>query len=203
MFSRSAAFPWNRPIWPSAGIGCFALLLWAVYALQPVALHAAMGSPQAAAPVPQPTLLALTADAMDKTTLTLPAQLEGRQNLLLINWARDQQQQAESWQAVGQALVHLDPDTRVYTLYVNEPENALFRWWNNASLRETQTDPELLHSTLAVYTNGDKLRGTLGLPDAHNVAALLVDRSGRVLWKASGASTQESRAALLAAASRR
>ncbi len=157
-----------------------------------------MAAPQAATASVFP---ALAAEALDRTQLTIPAQLEGRENLLLLSWARDQGSQIDTWAAVAQAFAHTYPDVRVYRMLVSPPENALYRWWDNSSLRNAETDPDLLHWTVPLYTDRSALARALGLSgNQHKVAALLVDRAGRVLWKAEGPSTPESRAALLAAA---
>lgn len=151
--------------------------------------------------VPTGIFPTLTTEALDKTQLTVPAQLEGKQNLLLLSWARDQAPQLDTWTAVGQALLHTNFDLRVYRMLVSAPENALFRWWDNASLRAAETDPELLHWNVPIYTDKAALRRAIGIPgDDHAVVALLVDRSGHVLWKAQGTSTAASRASLLATA---
>ena len=161
-------------------------------------------SPQGAgsAPSAQPGLFpTISAEALDKTLLTLPAGLEGRQNLLLLSWARDQTPQLDTWTAVAQALQHTQTDFRVYRMLVSMPENALYRWWDNASLRAQETDPDLLHWDVPLYTDKAALRRALGLStDENAVVAVLVDRAGRVLWKAQGASTAATRASLLAAA---
>ncbi len=142
----------------------------------------------------------ITAEALDKTLLTVPAGLEGRQNLLLLSWARDQASQIDTWTAVAQALQHTDFHFRVYRMLISAPENALFRWWDNASLRAGETDPELLHWDVPLYTDEAALRRALGLGlHDRSVVAVLVDRSGKILWKALGPSTSASRAGLLAA----
>lgn len=142
----------------------------------------------------------IPAEALDKSSLTLPSGLEGKQNLLLLSWARDQASQVESWTAVAQALQHTDFDFRVYRMLVSAPENALFRWWDNASLRAGETDPELLHWDVPLYTDETTLRRSLGLGTREeSIVAVLVDRTGKVLWKALGPSTAASRASLLAA----
>lgn len=141
----------------------------------------------------------LTADAMDKSTIVVPTQLKGQVNLLLLSWARDQDGQLATWTAIGQALEHTHPNVRVYTILVSSRENPLFRWWDNASLRESQTDPELLPWTLALYTDEAALRRKLGVPNERSIVALLVDRSGKILWKAIGPSSASTRGGLLAA----
>ncbi len=143
----------------------------------------------------------ISAEALDKSQITLPSQLEGKQNLMLLSWRRDQATQLDTWTAVAQALQHVDFDFRVYHILVSAPENALFRWWDNASLRAAETDPELLHWSVPIYTEKSALRQSLGVSDdEHAVVAVLVDRAGRVLWKAQGPSTAASRASLLEAA---
>ncbi len=143
----------------------------------------------------------ITAEALDRSVLKLPGQLEGRQNLLLLSWDRDQAAQVETWTAVGQALQHTQPEFRVYRMLVSAPENVVFRWWDNASLRAGETDPDLLHWDVPLYTDEANLRRSLGLNAGDRaVIALLVERSGRILWMARGASTAATRSGLLSAA---
>ncbi len=143
----------------------------------------------------------ITTEALDRTPLQLPAQFEGRQNLLLFSWARDQATQVDTWTPVAQALQHTDFTFRVYRMLVSARESALYRWWDNASLRASETDPQLLHWSVPLYTDKAALCRSLGIADdEHRVAAVLVDRAGRVLWHAEGTSTDQTRKGLLAAA---
>ncbi len=143
----------------------------------------------------------VSADALDKRRVTLPSGLEGQTNLLLLSFARDQANQIDTWSAVAQALQHTNVSFRAYRIPVEERENALFRWWANASLRSEETDPELWHWVVPIYVEKASFRTQLGIADEKSVVALLVDRSGRILWRATGVSSPQSRAALEAAAS--
>lgn len=139
----------------------------------------------------------ITAEALDRSDITLPANLEGRENLLLLSWARDQAAQLETWTAVAQALQHTHVHFRVYRIPVSATENVVFRWWDNASLRAAETDPERLHWNVPIYTDKAKLHEALGQPlDEKAVTVLLVDRAGRILWRAQGPSTAATRASL-------
>jgi hypothetical protein len=103
--------------------------------------------------------------------------------------------------AVSQALLHSYPSFRVYRIPVSEPENFLFRWWDSASLRTDETDPELLHWIVPIYTDREKLRHSLNVPaNDHQILALLVDRSGRVFWRTQGPSNPANRESLRVAA---
>ncbi len=164
-----------------------------------VGLPAGSGA-QTAAPDSFPEL---TSEALDRTMVMLPKGFEGRQNLVFLSWARNQEPQIDTWMTAAQALLHASTDLRVYRMLVSPRENSLYRWWDNNSLRSAETDPEMLHWTVPLYTEKAGLRRSLGLAeDDHKIAVLLLDRNGRVLWKAAGASTEASRAGLLAAAQR-
>ncbi len=146
------------------------------------------------------TFPALTAEALDRNLLTFPRQVEGRLNLVFLFWARDQAAQIDTWSATAQALQHASFDFRSYRMLVSARENALYRWWDNNSLRSAETDPEMLHWTVPLYTDKSALRRSLGLTDdEHTVVILLLDRAGRVLWKDRGVSTEAGRASLVAA----
>jgi hypothetical protein len=157
--------------------------------------------PTTTQPGPPGYFPSIDTEALDKTPLHLPSQLEGKLNLLLLSWARDQQPQVDTWTAAGQALQHTHEDFRVYRMPVNDNENFIFRWWDSASLRAGETDPQLLHWDVPLYTDKATLVRAIGLPhDEHKIVAILVDPSGHILWKFQGPSTPQSRAGLLAAA---
>ena len=143
----------------------------------------------------------ITAEALDRSLIDVPKQLEGRKNLVFLFWARDQEAQIDTWTTAAQAIQHASFDFRVYRMLVSARENALYRWWDNNSLRSAETDPEMLHWTVPLYTDKTQLRHALGIADnERTIAVMLLDRGGHVLWKARGPSTEAGRAGLLAAA---
>lgn len=137
---------------------------------------------------------------LDKTKVILPSDLEGKTNLLLISFEPEQQKEIESWFPVAQALQHTDFNFRWYRLPVSSRENFIFRWWENSSMRSDETDPETWHWIIPLYVNKDEFRSALQIPNERDVVALLTDKQGRVLWRASGAMTPQKRLSLLAAA---
>lgn len=139
--------------------------------------------------------------SLDKAKVNLPADLEGKTDLLLISFAPEQQKDVESWFPVAQALQHTDFNFRWYRLPVSSRENFVFRWWENSSMRSDESDPETWHWIIPLYVNKDQFRHSLQIPDEHNIAVLLVNKQGQVLWRSSGPLTPQKRAALSAAAS--
>jgi hypothetical protein len=140
---------------------------------------------------------------LDKAKVTLPDDLEGTTNLLLISFEPEQQKEIDTWVPAAQALQHTDFNFRWYRLPVSSRENFIFRWWENSSMRSDETDPETWHWIIPLYVNKDEFRRALQIPNEHDVVALLTDKQGHVLWRASGAMTPQKRLSLLAAATPR
>jgi hypothetical protein len=136
--------------------------------------------------------------ALDKNKVTIPADLAGQQNLLLISFQPEQQKEIDTWMPLAQALQHTNFNFRWYRLPVAERENFIFRWWENSSMRSEETDPETWPWIVPLYVNKIEFRDALQIPNEKNVVALLVDKQGRVLWRASGPLTPEERARLTA-----
>jgi hypothetical protein len=150
--------------------------------------------------VPKPVVFPpVLSYSLDKVKVSLPADLEGKANLLLISFEPEQQKDVDTWFPVAQALQHTNFDFRWYRLPVSNRENLVFRWWENSSMRSDESDPETWHWIVPLYVNKDEFRHTLDIPDEHSIVALLTDKQGHVLWRASGDLTAEKRASLLAA----
>jgi|HubBroStandDraft_1064217.scaffolds.fasta_scaffold350705_1 hypothetical protein len=156
----------------------------------------AMQSGDTQKPVVFPSILSYS---LDKSKVNLPGDLEGKANLLLISFEPEQQKDIETWFPVAQALQHTNFDFRWYRLPVSSRENFVFRWWENSSMRSDETDPETWHWIVPLYVNKDDFRHALDIPNEHDIVALLTDKQGRVLWRASGGMTPQKRLSILAA----
>jgi hypothetical protein len=142
----------------------------------------------------------LTAYNLNKQKVILPGGMAGKTNLLLISFAPEQHRDVESWLEAAQALQHMNFQFHYYELPVEGRENFVFRWWDTSSLRSDENDPELWPWIVPLFVDRGKLMRDLEIQHAKQVVALLVDRQGRILWRASGPMTPQLRADLMAAA---
>lgn len=144
---------------------------------------------------------AISTYSLDKAKINLPADFAGKANLLLISFAPEQAKDVDTWMPLAQALQHMNFEFRYYKLPVSNAENMLYRWWDSSSMRSVETDPETWHWIIPLYTNKELFRRSLSISSENEIAAALVDKNGRVLWKASGRLTPDKKAALTAAVS--
>lgn len=162
--------------------------------LLPVA-HASQNS-VAAKPAVFPPIFTYS---LDKTKLNLPADFAGRINLLLISFQPEQQTQIDTWMPVAQAFQHTNFNFRWYRLPTAARENFIFRWWDNSSMRSDETDPETWPWVVPLYVDKDQFRRSLQIPSDRQIAVLLVNKQGQVLWRTQGPLTPDKHAALAAA----
>ena len=134
-----------------------------------------------------------------KAKLDLPSDFAAPLNLLLISFQPEQQTQIDTWMPVAQGLQHTNFDLRWYRMPVSASENFVFRWWDNSSMRSDESDPETYPWIVPLYVDVNSFRHSLQIPTWHQIAVLLVDKQGRVLWRAEGPMTPAKRDALHAA----
>ncbi len=139
---------------------------------------------------------ALATYSLDKAKINLPAGFEGKVNLLLVSFEPEQTNEVATWMSVAQAIQHMNFQFRYYKMPVSNQENMIYRWWDSSSLRSVETDPETWHWIIPLYTNKDKFRSALNIPNEKEIVLLLVDKTGQVLWRTSGKITDEKKSSL-------
>jgi hypothetical protein len=140
----------------------------------------------------------ISAYNLAKTRITLPLQLAGKQNLLVVSFDPSQNAEVQQWVAAAQKLVHTQLDFRYYVLPVVGHENQLFRWWENSSMRTSYSDPALWPWVVPLYVDKKNFQKALQIADPHAVVILLTNQQGDVLWRTSGPPDAGKQAALAA-----
>ena len=140
---------------------------------------------------------AIQATNLDNAKLHLPQDFAGQLNLVVISFAREQQQQVDTWIPAARQIQSGHSNFSYYELPATARENLLYRWWFDAALRSNTTDKELRRRILTAYVSKRNFRKSLHIADEKHAVAVLVDRSGKVYWSAEGSCTEQEKAALL------
>ncbi len=151
---------------------------------------------QAPEPAPSATFPVVVSYDLDKVKVTLPGDLKGDVNLLLLPFEREQQADADSWLPVAKEIETAHPGFRHYMLPVFARENFLYRWWINSSMRSDATDDQQRQFTIPLYLNRQTFLRQLKIATDTQVTVLLVKKDGEVIWRATGTMTPEKRASL-------
>jgi len=142
---------------------------------------------------PSAVLPSVTAYALDRIKVTLPADFRSPLNILILSFQRDQQPAVDGWFAV---LGSAAPGVQTWLLPISARENGLYRWWLNASLRGSQPASQPRRYTVPLYVNKGEFLRSLQVTSEKEIVLLLTDKAGHVLWRTGGPVNDSKKAAL-------
>jgi hypothetical protein len=125
-------------------------------------------------------------DNLQRNNFKLPRDFEGDLNILLIAFQRWQQTAIDTWLPLVQQLERTHEGVRYYELPTIQRLNRLARTFINEGMRAGIPDQTARERTITLYVDKIAFRQALELPHEDDIYVLLVDRQGRVLWRASG-----------------
>ena len=80
----------------------------------------------------------------------------------------------------------IDQGLRYYEIPTIEKMNSFMRWFINTGMRTGIPDKNARERTITLYIDKDPFKKSLQIPDEKQIYAMVVDRSGNVLWRATG-----------------
>ena len=128
----------------------------------------------------------LQASNLEKRSLNLPGDFGGSRNLLLVAFQREQQAQVDTWLREMKRFEEVDPGFRYYELPTIQSPNRLLRWIIDTGMRRGIPDQKARARTITLYIDKAPFLKALGITDEKQIHCFLVDRTGRVLWRAEG-----------------
>ena len=155
---------------------------WVHAAPRPLSAQAAGGAREYRFP-------AITAAALSGRKYSLPRDFDGRANIVLVAFRREQQRDVDTWLPAAQELAAANAGVRYYELPTISRGYTLLRPLIDGGMRGGIPDPAMRDATITLYTNVDAFRAALGLASDRTIYALLVDAGGVVRWRGEGAFT--------------
>jgi len=141
----------------------------------------------------------VTGSNLQREKLNLPQDFEGELNLVLIAFQQWQQSQVDTWLPFARQLEETHAGVRYYELPTIQRLNALARTFINEGMRAGIPDPVARERTITLYLDKRAFQEALQLPGEEDIHVLLLDRQGRVLWRAEGPFTAKDGESLAAA----
>jgi hypothetical protein len=129
----------------------------------------------------------LDAETLEKRAVRLPGDFAGERNLLLVAFQHKQQALIDTWSKRAPALAALDPALRVYEIPAIKKMPGPIRWMIASGMRRGIADAATRDRTIALFIDKAPFERALRIDDESTVYALVVNRTGEVLWRAAGA----------------
>ncbi len=143
----------------------------------------------------------LGAHDLDAREVSLPAELPGEWNVVIIAFQRQQQELVDSWVPWLEERAAVTPWLRFAELPAIGLQWRAARPVIDGGMAAAIRDQQTRRRTLTVYTDLRRVTTPLGISDRDTIWLFLVDRAGRVRWRGSGGwdpATADSLAAALA-----
>lgn len=117
---------------------------------------------------------------------TLPFDLEGKRNVVVIAFKREQQADVDTWMPFLGEVSASHPELRVYEIPTLARGYRLMQSVIDGGMRRGIPDPAVRAATITLYIDKAPFKRALRISGEDRIHLLLVDRDGRVYWRAEG-----------------
>ncbi len=139
----------------------------------------------------------VTGSNLERRRFTLPGDLEGDLNLLFLAFWQRHQALVDSWMPLANRLQEQRDDLVAYELPVIQSRSRLSQWFIDGGMRAGIPDLRIREHTITLYLDKPPFLDALDISDDRTIQVLVVDRSGRVVWRTVGVWDQEREADLV------
>ena len=141
--------------------------------------------PQGSSKIPHMTGIDLTGQERP-----IPESLDGKLNILVFAFQREQQENVNTWIPRAEGLMTDFPELRFYEIPLIYEMNGLMRGWVNNGMRAGVKDTVSRERTITVYTDREQFLNLMDMRE-ETIYTVLVDETGNVLWRQEGDATDE------------
>jgi hypothetical protein len=128
----------------------------------------------------------IKASDLNKKEIVLPTGLAGERNVVLIAFQREQQTDVDTWLKPLPALLSKRQNVRYYELPTIGRGAGMFRMFIDNGMRSGIPDKAQRERTITLYLDKEPFKKALQLGSENQIHALLLDKAGKVLWRAEG-----------------
>lgn len=118
--------------------------------------------------------------------IVVPGGLKGERNVLLLGFVQAHQTAIDTWLKVLPELTGPHPEYAYYELPVISRTNPMMRWFINNGMRSGIPDKGQRARTITLYLDKGPFKKALGIEREDVIVVLVVDRAGKVWWRAEG-----------------
>ncbi len=127
--------------------------------------------------------------SLEDKEVTLPSGLEGEVNLLAVAFHRTHQRDVDTWIPLFRELEATVSGLAGYEIPTISGGWKPVRKFIDGGMKAAIPDPLTRKRTVTVYGDVGKVTDGLGLPGRDEIAVVLCDREGEILWMTTGAMT--------------
>ena len=121
----------------------------------------------------------------------LPQDLEGKFNLVLVAFKREQQKVIDTWIPLAKKINRVHKDFKFYEIPVLSQNYKWVQGFIDGGMRSGIADKKAREVTITAYIPRDKFFKDLSIANDDNIHLYLLDNQGLILWQAEGPLTEK------------
>ena len=118
--------------------------------------------------------------------LRLPDDLEGKMNVVILAFRREQQDSVDEWIRFLEGLVKEYGILAYYEIPTIHIIYSLFRWMIDGGMRAGITDKKVRQRTITLYIDKKEFKRRLEIDSEESIIILLLRKDGEILWRTVG-----------------
>jgi hypothetical protein len=122
---------------------------------------------------------------------TLPQDLDGTLNVVIMPFLREQQEIVDQWVAFLKNLVQKVPDIEFYEVPTLQARDKYFQLAVDEAMRAGIPDKSARERTITIYTNREEFLPKLNIKDLEIIQIFLLNKDGQILWRSDGDFTKQ------------
>jgi hypothetical protein len=134
---------------------------------------------------------------LERKEFEFPRDFEGKLNLVLVPFLREHQMIVDTWVPTAKQIEADFPGFIYYELPTLTNMSTLYRTFLNEGMRAGIPDQIARQRTITLYLDKQAFRSALDIPSENDIHLFLVDQDGNILWRNTGAYSDEKAADLL------
>ena len=142
----------------------------------------------------------VTGRNLEKRRVNLPGDLMGDLNIVILGFQRTQQSAIDTWIPAVRDLCATSYALRYYEIPVLPKMTKQAEEFINIGMYRGISEKSDRERTITLYLDKQPFEDTLHIPNEDTIHILLMDRQGRIVWRAEGKHTAEKATALAHAA---
>lgn len=119
-------------------------------------------------------------------SMHLPADFDGDLNLAVVAFKRHQQDDVDTWMPQLRALAAQQPGLHVYELPTLSGGYRIMRSFIDGGMRRGIPDSAVRAATVTLYIDKRPFKAALRIAGEDSIQLFLVERGGRIRWRAAG-----------------
>ncbi len=121
----------------------------------------------------------------------LPQELDGKLNVVIMPFLREQQEIVDQWVFFLVDLVKKKPELRFYEVPTLQARDKYFQLAVDEAMRAGIPDKSARERTITIYTKREEFLTKLDIGGLDIIQIFLLNKDGRILWRSEGEFTEQ------------